>query len=67
MPWLGSLRSPAQWVKGSGVAVAAAEVTAVAWIQSLAQGLPNAAGVAIKKTRCLDGTHRMRAVEAGAW
>jgi len=32
-----SILSPAQWVKGSGIAAAAVKVTAAAWIQSLAQ------------------------------
>ena len=40
---------PAQWVKGSGIATAAAHVTAMAWIQSLAWELINAMGAAIKK------------------
>lgn len=38
----GSISSPAQWLKGSGVAAA------VRWIQSLAQDLPCAAGAAVK-------------------
>ena len=46
-----------QWVKGSGVAVAMAQVTAVAQIQSMAQKLPYAMGVAIKKKK----EKRMRA------
>ena len=45
---MGSVPDPAQWVNGSGIAVAAAWVAAVAWIQSLAQELPYAADVAIK-------------------
>ena len=40
-----------QWVKGSGVAIAVAQVAAAAQIQSLAQELPYAAGVAIKKNK----------------
>ena len=39
---------PGQWVKGSSIATAVGWVTAVARIQSLAQELPYAAGVAIK-------------------
>ena len=38
-----------QWVKGSGVAAAAAQVTATAQIHSLAWELPYATGAAIKK------------------
>ena len=37
-----------QWVKGSGIATAVAWVAAVVWVQSLAQELPYAWGVAIK-------------------
>jgi len=36
-----------QWVKGSGIAAAAAEVTAAAWIQSLVGKLPYAKGAAM--------------------
>ena len=42
---------PVQWVKGSGVAAAVVQVTAAAWIQSLAQELPYATGAAIKKKK----------------
>ena len=41
----------ARWVKESGVAKAAAEVTAAAWIQSLAQELPYALGEVIEKKK----------------
>ena len=41
----------AQGVKGSGVAAAAAQVAAMAQIQSLAQELPCAVGAAIKKEK----------------
>ena len=37
-----------QWVKGSDIAAAAAQVAAVAQLQSLARELPYAVGVAIK-------------------
>ena len=37
-----------QWVKGSRVATAVVQFAAVAWIQSLAQELPYAAGAAVK-------------------
>ena len=40
-----------QWVKGSSVAAAAAQVTAAAWIQSLAQELSYAMGWPLKKKR----------------
>ena len=40
---------PVQGVKGSGIAAAVADIPAVAWIQSLAQELPCAVGVAIKR------------------
>ena len=43
-----STSGPAQWVKGCGIAAAAAQVTAAAQIQSLAQKLPYAADVDIK-------------------
>ena len=43
--------SLAQWVKGSGIAIAAAQVTAGALTQSLAWELPYAAGTAIKKKK----------------
>ena len=46
---MGSIPGPVKWVKGSGVAEAVAEVTAVAQIQSLAQELPYAVGMTIKK------------------
>ena len=36
-----------QWVKGSGIAAAAAQVTVAAQIQSLAQELPHAVSAAI--------------------
>lgn len=45
---VGSISSPAQWVKRSTIAAAAAKVTAVAQILFLAQQLPYAAGVDIK-------------------
>ena len=45
---IGSIPWPAQLLKGSGIATVVAEVAAVAWIQSLAQGLPHATGAAIK-------------------
>lgn len=38
-----------QWVKGLGIAVAVASVTAMAQIQSLAGELPSATSVDIKK------------------
>ena len=41
----------AHWVKGSGIATAVAQVSAVARIQPLAQELPNATGEAIKKKK----------------
>ena len=40
-----------QWIKGSGVATAATQVTASAQIQSLTLELPYAAGIAIKKKK----------------
>ena len=40
--------SPAQWVKGSGIATAVAKVTAGVHIHSLTWELPYAVGVAIK-------------------
>ena len=43
-----SIPGLAQYVKGSGVATAVAQITAAAWIQSLAWELPYTAGVAIK-------------------
>ena len=46
---MGSIPGPVQWVKGSSIATAAAQVTATAQIQFLAQELPCATGVAIKK------------------
>ena len=48
---MGSIPGPVKWVKGSGVAEAVAEVTAVAQIQSLAQELPYAVGMTIKKKK----------------
>ena len=47
--WVQSL--PAQWIKGSSFAVAAAKFAAVAWIQSLVQELPCTVGVVIKRKR----------------
>ena len=44
----GSIPGLAQWVKGFSVAIAEAQVAAVAWIQFLARELPNAVGAAIK-------------------
>ena len=46
-----SIPGLAQWVKGSGVAAAVAQVTAVAQIQSLPRELPCTVGVAIKKKK----------------
>ena len=48
---MGSIPGVVQWVKGSGVATAVAQVVAVAWIQPLAQEFPYALGAAIKKTK----------------
>ena len=45
----GSNSQLVQWLKGSGVATAAVEITAVARIQSLAHELPYAVGKEIKK------------------
>ena len=44
----GSIPSPVQWIKVSGVAIAVAQVVAEAQIQSLAWELPYTMGVAIK-------------------
>ena len=44
----GSIPSPSQWVKGSSIATAVAQVTAATQIQSPAQELPYAVGAAIK-------------------
>ena len=41
----------AQWVKGSSAVIAVAWVTAVAQVQSLAQELPHAIGMAEKRRR----------------
>ena len=46
---MGSIPSPAQWVKGPDISVAVALVPAAAQSQSLARKLPYAVGVAIKK------------------
>ena len=46
---MGSIPSPAQWIKGSGVATTVAWVAARASIQPLAQEHPCAMGVFIKK------------------
>ena len=46
---MGSIPGLVQWVKGSGVAMAAVKVAAAAQICSLAQELPYAVGAAIKK------------------
>lgn len=43
-----SILGPAQWVTRSGIAMAAAEMIAIAQIQYLAGELPYAASVAIK-------------------
>ena len=56
----GSIPSPGQWVKGSGVATAAAQVSAVAWIQSLVQELPRTTGTAIKKKEKIKGQARQK-------
>ena len=48
---MGSIPGPAQWVKGSSVAIAAAQVETVARIQSLVQEVPYTMGAAIKKTK----------------
>ena len=45
---MGLIACLAQWVKVSGIAQAAVQFAAMAWIQSLAQELPYAGGVAIK-------------------
>ena len=51
---MGSIPGPSA-VKGSGIATAAAQVVAMAWIQSLAQEIPHTIGVTIKneKKRCI--------------
>ena len=51
MEALGLIPSLAVWFKGSGVAAAVAQVTAVAPIQSLTWELPYTAGVAIKTNK----------------
>ena len=43
---MSSIPVPAQWVKGSGIATAVAQVTAEAWSQSRPKERPYAAGVA---------------------
>ena len=48
---MGSISGTAQWVKGLGIAIAAAQVAAVAQIQSLAWELSYATGVVIKKKK----------------
>ena len=48
---MGSIPGPSQWVKGSSFATDVAQVTAVAWIHSLAGELPYAVGAAIKQTK----------------
>ena len=48
---MGSFPDLVQWVKGSGIATAAAEVAAAAQIQSLAWELPCATGMAMKKIK----------------
>ena len=50
--------SPAQWVKGSGIAAALVWVTAVARIQSLARELPYAKDVAKKEKKKVRLTDR---------
>ena len=45
---VGKIPCPVQWVKGSDVASAVVQVTAVAWIQSLTWELLYAEGAAIK-------------------
>ena len=47
--WVAAEIGPAQWVKGSGVAVAVVQVVAGAWNQSLAWELLYVVGVAQKK------------------
>ena len=46
---MGSIPGLARWFIGSSISAAVAEVVAEAWIQSVAQDLPYAMGVAIKK------------------
>ena len=53
----GLIPSPGKWVKGASTATTKAQVTAVAQIQSLAQELPYAMGVAIQK-KSLNGKKR---------
>jgi len=48
---MGSIPGPLQWVKGSGVGIAAAQVAAADRIQSLAWQLPHATSVAVKKKK----------------
>ena len=48
---MGSTPGPVQWVKGSGVAAAAAQVTTAAHIQSLAWELLCTVSVAIKQNK----------------
>ena len=53
----GSIPGPVQWVKGSGVAPAVAEITAVVQTHSLAWELPYATGVTIKWKKKGWGVH----------
>ena len=48
---MGLIPKLTQWVSGSGIATAVAQVAALAQIQSLACELPYAAGAAIKKKK----------------
>ena len=48
---VGSISSLMQWVKGSSVATAAVEVTAVDQIQSMTQELQYAMGTSIKRKK----------------
>ena len=45
----GLIPGPVQWFEGSGIAAAVAYIANVAQVRALAQELPYAAGIAIKK------------------
>ena len=62
---MGLIPSLVQWVKGSGIATAATKLTAMAWIQSLAQELLYSMDAAIKKKKKTESSGLKRDVSGG--
>ena len=54
---MGTIPGPAQWIKGSGIAVTVGQVVAAASIQSLVGKFPYTTGAAIKRKKVVSDMH----------